>query len=417
MNSESEGLKKNQKEYDEYLKKMKSIQEKLLEFIDNDENSQTQIKNLNDFFKEKKIDTNQNELNNILHMISVIEENRHRNRSFFKNISLIFEILQEPIKSFFSSYRLIKIFQNDKRILYHLLKVGLISIEERMTNSNFWISIYSSDNCDSRFKDLELYPNFFEKEKYIEIPKEKLAKFFLIYSYPLFSKSEHKGECYDNLKDLEEYKLNTENIDEFIGFKLEVGENEDDLCQIIRNDLIEDFQRYLSKTNLDLSMKIKRSFFETNQLLIENQPSLIEYAAFFGSVKIFKFLYMNHQVEIKPDIIKYATHGMNYEIIHLIEDKKELFDNIENSMELAYIEAQKCYDFDLIEYYAQKVDFKDDDMPLSCYNFSFFPESIEHFTDYFDLFKYNYATLYSILKKETRNILNHIFKHDFIALL
>ena len=108
---------------------------------------------------------------------------------------------------------------------------------------------------------------------------------------------------------------------------------------------------------------------------------------------------------------------MNYEIIHLIEDKKELFDNIENSMELAYIEAQKCYDFDLIEYYAQKVDFKDDDMPLSCYNFSFFPESIEHFTDDFDLFKYNYATLYSILKKKTRNILNHIFKHDFIALL
>ena len=126
---------------------------------------------------------------------------------------------------------------------------------------------------------------------------------------------------------------------------------------------------------------------------------------------------MNHQIEIKPDIIKYATHGMNYEIIHLIEDKKELFDNIENSMELAYIEAQKCYDFDLIEYYAQKVDFKDDDMPLSCYNFSFFPESIEHFTDDFDLFKYNYATLYSILKKKTRNILNHIFKHDFIALL
>lgn len=45
----------------------------------------------------------------------------------------------------------------------------------------------------------------------------------------------------------------------------------------------------------------------------------IEIAAFFGSINIFKFLWMN-KVNIDDSIGKYVIAGGNYEIIHLVED-------------------------------------------------------------------------------------------------
>lgn len=66
---------------------------------------------------------------------------------------------------------------------------------------------------------------------------------------------------------------------------------------------------------------IKKSIYETNYLLsIQQNVSLIEYAAFFGSVQIFKYLVLN----------KVKIHGQNAEIIHLIEENNVDFDKLNN---------------------------------------------------------------------------------------
>ena len=73
--------------------------------------------------------------------------------------------------------------------------------------------------------------------------------------------------------------------------KLKIGENDSYICHLIRNDSIEKFVIFVNQTNLNLSSQIKSSIFETNLFLIKNdETTLIEYAAFFGSIQIFQYL-------------------------------------------------------------------------------------------------------------------------------
>lgn len=83
--------------------------------------------------------------------------------------------------------------------------------------------------------------------------------------------------------------------------KRKIGENDSYLCQIIRQDSIEDFISHVNRLNMSLHIKIKRSAFETNTFLIMNDPTLIEYATFFGSIQILQYLRMNN-VELTPSL-------------------------------------------------------------------------------------------------------------------
>lgn len=66
----------------------------------------------------------------------------------------------------------------------------------------------------------------------------------------------------------------------------------------------------MNKTNLPLSNQIRESFFETNWLLNEKQPTLIEYAAFHGSLQIIKYLWFNH-VDVNSSLWIYGIHSNN----------------------------------------------------------------------------------------------------------
>ena len=59
--------------------------------------------------------------------------------------------------------------------------------------------------------------------------------------------------------------------------------------------------------------------FETNEFLIENQPTLIEYSAFCGPIQIFQYLFTNKS-KLNPELWLYAIHGRNTEIIQLLEN-------------------------------------------------------------------------------------------------
>ena len=60
--------------------------------------------------------------------------------------------------------------------------------------------------------------------------------------------------------------------------------------QIIQNDSIDEFAKCVFKNVTSLNSKIEKKFHEINQFLIPGLHSLIEYAAFYGSVQIFQYL-------------------------------------------------------------------------------------------------------------------------------
>lgn len=70
---------------------------------------------------------------------------------------------------------------------------------------------------------------------------------------------------------------------------------------MIRNDIVIDFISYVNKRNIRLSLTIPKTIYETNVFLIKHNPTLIEYAAFFGSIQIFQYLLMNN-VEINSNL-------------------------------------------------------------------------------------------------------------------
>ena len=106
---------------------------------------------------------------------------------------------------------------------------------------------------------------------------------------------------------------------------------------IIQNDLIEDFQKLvLMNENFDYNAKITihKCFIGSSIARYPLDPKLdyleylsyIEFAALTGSIKCFKYLYLNNALpnndpEELNEICCYAIAGNNTEIIHILEQK------------------------------------------------------------------------------------------------
>ncbi|KAK8836383.1 hypothetical protein M9Y10_039726 [Tritrichomonas musculus] len=96
--------------------------------------------------------------------------------------------------------------------------------------------------------------------------------------------------------------------------------NPTQLHKTIRNDDIDEFQSLLSKNNYSYNHNFDFSYYE--RTLTEcKTPSLIQIAATYGSIKIFKFLWMQNDIIYDDNLICYAISGRNYEIIHICEEK------------------------------------------------------------------------------------------------
>lgn len=88
------------------------------------------------------------------------------------------------------------------------------------------------------------------------------------------------------------------------------------ICELIHNDSIEKFVEYVNRTNFPLSKKLNHSIFETNHFLIKIQPTPIEYAAFYGSVQIFKFLILKDVGLETENVALSVIKGRNFDVIH-----------------------------------------------------------------------------------------------------
>lgn len=177
------------------------------------------------------------------------------------------------------------------------------------------------------------------------------------------------------------------------------GENESFLCQLILEDSIENFVSYVTKANPKLTMTIKPSIFESNDYLLKNEPSLIEYAAFFGSFQIFKYLQLNNVV-LKPSLWPYVIHGQNFDLVHLLEEygiRPE-----DERYEECLIKSIKCHCVNLANYFhnyfvKEEIEEKNISLSLRYYNYSHIPDDLNNDVDFDYLCSCDYYKIVELL--------------------
>lgn len=287
----------------EYIIKRKEILENLLSFIDGDDDI-----NFQDLMKQiqKEYEANSDILIFLLIFLNNISHNHHRSSDFYPKIEQIIIYFNDLIKSKLSDLNIYEIFEESNRILYFLFRHKIIEMNNDILKKLFV-------HNQSKYKLVYLIP----------VIKDLIDE----------EKRELLGKTVSNYIDKEE---SIEDMEK----KCQIGENELTICTLIRNDSIDEFIIYVNERNISLSSKIKGSIFETNSLLNIKHTTFIEYAAFFGSLKIFQFLKLNN-VELAPSLWIYAIHGRNPEIIHILEELniKPNDDTFEHCLK----EAVKCY--------------------------------------------------------------------------
>lgn len=299
----------------QYIQEKKNLQDILLEYIDHEGNSEEQFQNLMDFFKQKEFSNNKTELKLLFRMITKIANHHYRSTDFFSKIEMIISKFKDDISKHFTNSEIFNIFQPNKRILLFLF-------EEKILTFTYFIC-KAITNYDSNYF-YYFYPEITEHDKSAQ------------------------NDSKEKKKEILEFIQN--NQDEFKKLR-KIGENESNICQLIRKDDINNFIDYIKKNKVKLDTKIEESFYETNSYINKYQgsyiyqPKLAHYACFFGSIQIFKFLISN-KVQLDGSLWNYAIHGRNMEIIHILEQQKiKPMNNSNFFMRDDDSKFDKCFDF------------------------------------------------------------------------
>ena len=289
-------------------------------------------------------------------------------------IEKILIFMKDTIKQTFLNHEIFEIFKTQKRILLFLIEEKIIEINEEIANLM----------TKSRGNERYLYHIYFFKELKPFLSQTKIHN--------------SRGKISQNSEELRN-----------------LGHNESEICEIIRKDSLVDFISHVKNTNLSLDSKVKVAFYETNKFLIKNNASLIEYAAFYGSIEIFNYL-LNSKVVIRPIIYLFAIHGRNLELIHLLEENKIQTKN--KSYDDCIKESIKCHHNEIANYFIGHLETeKDQNNKVNnkyCFhfhNFLFLNDDVTN--DKTDIFnfacEYEHIKLVEItLKSKVVNILNPI---------
>ncbi|KAK8875988.1 hypothetical protein M9Y10_006171 [Tritrichomonas musculus] len=368
--------------WEEYISKKKEIKDIVINLIKNDEDEDKYITEFTNLFESSYMMGNTEEKNLLCTFLSEASNNYKRGPNFFTKIEKILKILINNM-GFYDKEELLNTFKNNKMMLLLLIKNNIIEVDKYF--ADFIVEV----NCESSFK----YKEFFFNEV-SPFMKAKIRKNFL--------------ESNKNLS--ENYEENRK-----------IGENETYICKLIREDSLDDFIIYVNKFNIGLNTIIEPSVFETNLMLIEKKPSLIEYAAFFGSIQIFNYLRLNN-VPLTKFLWFYAIHSGNPELIYLLERQ-----NISDiSYEKCFIESIKCYNDEFAEYIKNQYlpseltdTFSNDvyEAMFKSYNFSQFDDEIinGNFNNSIlkNLIRFNYDTCANLYLDSFDKIDESIEKYKF----
>lgn len=372
-----------QKYFDHKLK----LEDLILEYLDNFGLYEA-FDNLVDYIKSENILNIQQEFKYFLGLLVNIFNYHHRIPGFVDNFEKILLYFKNEIKQTFSNSEIVNIFLSSKFLLLFLIKQEIILFDDFFLNS---ILV----KCEANGVP---YCYFF-------IPEiEKMDSEYTIAEIANFDPRIHG------------------NYEE----KREQGENDSYLCTLIRNDSAREFISYVTQNNISLTMVIDPSIFETHSFLNENKVTLFEYAAFFGSLKIFNFIL--NKIELSESIYKYAIHSNNANLVHIIEDignNVDLIQLVKNTL----IEAIKCHHNNLVSYISNWVDDQTNDhlkedklyieriVDTSFLYQNYFCINLEYAFHrlFFNLCKFDYIDFVNLLLKTYKNDIDSyiIFKLNF----
>lgn len=353
-------------EIEKLLIKKRQIQEKILEYIESEEDEKASFQTLSQQLDDFQIQEDSLEFKSFLHLIVAISNNHHRNSDFFTRISQIILKYTDSLKTI-SNTQIFEIFKTNKRLLLFLLQENLLVIDDHIAKK---IESFRSDK----------YPQYFLPE---------LKPFINRETYDKYSK-----EIGDNFEE-----------------NRKIGENENYISQLIRNDSLDEFISLHQKGDVALDSKIKESIFETNSYLLNEKPSLIEYAAFFGSSQILKYIQLN-EIKLTKSLMIYAIHSMNYELIHFLEEN-EIKPDYSSFYKECFKESVLCHHLSLSQYF---IDHYSDDSEtffyLESYNFQYLkPNNIKISYYHLEFLEYDYSDIIKLYLEDDKNDVNEKIDH------
>ena len=360
---------------------MKLFYSTFIDYVNNDKVFPDDFQNFVSFIQDNQFDKNPDEIRSLLHIIHKVFSYHKRNAIFSDKIYKILLYYSDKIRQTFSNLDIFRIFKNNKLILIFLFENKIITINEEI--ALLIVEKYGSN--DSNF----FYP---ELKPFLTDGKIKL----------LFQ------------PDLTE--------EDFIKKRKE-GVNDSYVCQLIRNDSIDEFKKFFdNQKSIEIDFTIPKSIFETNSFLIKSEPSYFEYAAFYNSTKIFNYLQEEEGNELIPSLWSYAIYGHNIELIELLKEKK--IEPYDISYEECFIDTIRSHYNDIVkrlkigENEERKL-IKEQNFFLSYYNFDFIPNDFKE--DDYELLldsacQYDYVTIVKIILKSGKINLRELLKSKSISL-
>lgn len=353
-------------EFNAFLTEYIEIQSQLLSYIQ--ANCDTvNFTNFTQIISENEITNSEAKIIPFLLILSQVSGSHYRNSGFLEKINQILLFISPSITTQLQNIdELFNIFKYNKTILLLILKHIDQFCREANAKNDFLYRIFGSD-------DEDLFQYFYPELRDLCQNNQNDAKSLNINEF------NNKVEEYSISKFI---KTNDENIELFNQNRI-LGENETEISIIIRSDNIDQFIEKKPAMN----HKISSSPFESNEYLLDHSPTLIEYAAFMGSLSIFSYLLDNMKPsDINPKILSYAVHGLNIDIIH----KLETFFNLTNrenvqkylpNLKDCFLEAIKSHHNDIAEYiqstYLSNVQLKYAEASINSYNDLYLKKAID----------------------------------------
>lgn len=439
----------------EYIQNIRNIQSSILCFIENNQNNEENYQNLIQLFDDYKILNDPHETKLILTLISRIGDQHYHTLNFFEKIEQVLKFFQPIFQKFFSNKEIFDIFSPNKRIILFLITEKIIIIDKVIVEKmyiNQFIQYFTPEIK-------EFFKNFSDKEQKELLSYDEHQSYYYKqdqkYSLDIdltnnnYNRKDNNGKEDDDNnntneeeesngngddddnnnndeEDNSDYDDNDADIDlddnnlkliqkipDDFYEKRKIGENDNEICEIIRKDSIEEFITYVKKTNYSLSSRIKPSIYETNVSLLYSKPNLIKYAAFFGSVQIFKYLYQNN-VKQHPSLWIYAAHSDNSEMISTLEENKIIKKKYNKTLvfKRCFEESIKCHHNDVSNYIQNNYFHDENKYHIKHYNFAYI-EIDKIITDFYYYCKYGYYKIVNlILSTKNANLKFSKSKYD-----
>ena len=261
-------------EIQKYFVQKKDLSDLIYTFIQSSDSDDENYDKIIQFIKTHEIFNHRDELSHFLGQITRVAENHHRYPGFCSKIERLLTNIKNNIKQSLSNADIFKYFENNKWLLLFSIKEEIITVDDQIAD------LMKEKSCD-------------------------FISFFIPELQNFMNSNEFSKQDIEYLNNLEEFEK-----------KRQQGENDFYICSLIRNDSVEEFITYLHQQNISTSSQINMSIFEINTFLTQYSTSLIEYAAFFGSIQIFHYLFNNYDISDLNESLLWlcAIHSNNAEL-------------------------------------------------------------------------------------------------------